>query len=167
MTAVRFQLDPETLSEEPASSLALNEVGRIALRCARPLAFDAYRQNRITGAFILIDALTNETAAAGTLLEAQDAAGGEGSRAALVVLVQREGEREALAAAHEVEQLLWTRGRVAAVVRRPEAALACASAGMVAIFPAGDATSARSLRDALRGSGARVLEDAEWLAADL
>jgi bifunctional enzyme CysN/CysC/sulfate adenylyltransferase subunit 1 len=163
VTAVRFQLDPETLSEEPASSLALNQVGRIALRCARPLAFDAYRQNRITGAFILIDALTNETAAAGTLLEPREAAGGEGTRAALVVLVQRESEREALAAAHEVEQLLWTRGRMAAVVRRPEAALACASAGMIAICAAGDAHTARAFRDALHGSGANVIEDAESL----
>jgi bifunctional enzyme CysN/CysC/sulfate adenylyltransferase subunit 1 len=160
---VRFQLDPETLSEEPASSLALNQVGRIALRCARPLAFDAYRQNRITGAFILIDALTNETVAAGTLLEARETASGDGSRAALVVLVQRESEREALAAAHEVEQLLWTRGRMAAVVRRPEAALACASAGMIAICAAGDAHTARAFRDALHGSGANVIEDAESL----
>jgi bifunctional enzyme CysN/CysC/sulfate adenylyltransferase subunit 1 len=161
VTAVRFRLDPETLSEVPAASLALNEVGRIALRCARPLAFDAYRQNRITGAFILIDALTNETAAAGTLLEARDAAGADGSLAALVVLVQREGEREALAAAHELEQLLWTRGRMAAVVRRPEAALACTSAGVVAIYPTGDSQSARALRDALRDSSARVIDDAD------
>ena len=73
--AVRFRIDPGTLSEVPAAALAANDVGRIAVRCARPIACDPYGENRLTGAFILIDALTNETAAAGTILPPQDGAG--------------------------------------------------------------------------------------------
>ena len=39
----------------------MNEVGRCLLTLSRPVAFDAYRQNRATGAFILIDRMTNGT----------------------------------------------------------------------------------------------------------
>jgi phospho-2-dehydro-3-deoxyheptonate aldolase len=65
--AVRFRIDLETLAEAQAAELGPNDIGRIAVRCARPIACDPYAANRVTGAFILIDALTNETAAAGTI----------------------------------------------------------------------------------------------------
>ena len=65
---VRWRLDPETLERQSAERLELNELGRISLRCARPIAGDAYAEDRATGAFILIDALSNDTVAAGTLV---------------------------------------------------------------------------------------------------
>ncbi|HEU0336465.1 MAG TPA: GTP-binding protein [Gaiellaceae bacterium] len=50
--------------------LDLNDIGRVRLRLAEPLAVDPYAANRTTGALILIDESTNETVAAGMVLEA-------------------------------------------------------------------------------------------------
>ena len=49
----------------------LNDIGRVALRLAEPLVVDPYRENRSTGAFILIDEATNETVGAGMVLDAE------------------------------------------------------------------------------------------------
>ena len=67
VTELKHRLDIETLSQLAAKSLALNEVGVANLSVARPIAFDAYAENRDTGAFILIDRYTNETVAAGMI----------------------------------------------------------------------------------------------------
>ena len=45
----------------------LNDIGRISLRTSAPLIYDRYKRNRTTGSFILIDAMTNETVAAGMI----------------------------------------------------------------------------------------------------
>ena len=50
--------------------LELNDLGVVRLRLAEPLAVDTYERNRATGAFILIDEATNDTVAAGMVLEA-------------------------------------------------------------------------------------------------
>ena len=47
------------------TSLSMNELGKVTVRLDRKLAFDAYRQSRGTGGFILIDRLTHETVAVG------------------------------------------------------------------------------------------------------
>jgi bifunctional enzyme CysN/CysC/sulfate adenylyltransferase subunit 1 len=137
---VRSLLDPETLAERPAASLQLNDIGRVTVRCTRPVVCDPYRQNRNTGAFILIDALTNETAAAGTI----ENIGDERERPGADIVAAG-----SLTLAHEVEHFLAGAGRIAAVVQRPEAALACAAAGIVAIY-AGE----EPLREALDLRGA-------------
>jgi bifunctional enzyme CysN/CysC len=135
--AVRTRLDPETLAEEPATVLALNDIGRISVRCARPLVCDPYAKNRATGSFILIDALTNETAAAGTILESAEQ---ERTSAPRIVSVPDIGF------AIEVERFVSRNGELAAIVRSQEAALACASAGVVAIFAgAGEVAGALAL----------------------
>jgi bifunctional enzyme CysN/CysC len=53
--------------DESAQRLELNDIGRVTLRTAIPLAFDSYRRNRTTGSFILIDEATNDTVAAGMI----------------------------------------------------------------------------------------------------
>jgi bifunctional enzyme CysN/CysC len=63
--AVRHRVDVGTLGHETAASLTLNEIGFCEISTAAPVAFDPYAENRQTGAFILIDQLTNETAGAG------------------------------------------------------------------------------------------------------
>jgi len=66
---LRYRLDVNTLHrDEAAEHLAMNEIGKIVLRTAAPLAFDSYRRNRSTGSFILIDEATNATAGAGMIL---------------------------------------------------------------------------------------------------
>ncbi|MBL8859661.1 MAG: sulfate adenylyltransferase subunit CysN [Planctomycetes bacterium] len=69
VTELRYKLNTETLRSEPAESLALNAIGRVRLECVRPAPVDAYSKNRRTGAFILIDRLTNATVAAGMVVE--------------------------------------------------------------------------------------------------
>jgi bifunctional enzyme CysN/CysC len=63
--AIHHRIDVGTLSHEGATSLALNEIGLCEISAAMPIALDPYAENRQTGAFILIDELTQETAGAG------------------------------------------------------------------------------------------------------
>ncbi|MGH9130695.1 MAG: sulfate adenylyltransferase subunit 1 [Acidimicrobiales bacterium] len=62
---VSGRLDVNTMDIEPADKLAGNEIGRMRISVAVPLAADPYRANRVTGSFVLIDEVTNATLAAG------------------------------------------------------------------------------------------------------
>ncbi len=65
---LQYVLDVNTLHrDEKATSLGLNEIGRVQLRTTQPLLVDEYRRNRTTGAFILIDEATHRTVAAGMI----------------------------------------------------------------------------------------------------
>ena len=67
--SLEYRLDINTLHrDEKATSLSLNEIGRVRLRTQKPLHFDPYRRNRDTGGFILIDEASNRTVAAGMIL---------------------------------------------------------------------------------------------------
>jgi bifunctional enzyme CysN/CysC/sulfate adenylyltransferase subunit 1 len=68
VTELLQRLDLETLAPTNApAELGLNDLGEVRLRTARPLFYDAYATNRLTGSFILIDADTHATVAAGML----------------------------------------------------------------------------------------------------
>ncbi|GMV14173.1 MAG: adenylyl-sulfate kinase [Polyangiaceae bacterium] len=67
---VSHTIDLETLEPVSATHLELNDIGRVTLSCHRPLYSDPYAKSRTTGAFVLIDAITNNTVAAGMILEA-------------------------------------------------------------------------------------------------
>ena len=68
---LNYRLDVNTLHrDENATSLTLNEVGRVSLRITQPLFYDSYRRNRQTGSFILAAEDTNVTVGAGMLLAA-------------------------------------------------------------------------------------------------
>jgi sulfate adenylyltransferase subunit 1 (EFTu-like GTPase family) len=75
--AIRYRVNVNTLRHEPAAQLALNEIGRVAVELDQPVAFDAYKLNRATGAFVIIDRLTHGTVAAGMILD-REAAGVQG-----------------------------------------------------------------------------------------
>jgi sulfate adenylyltransferase large subunit len=64
---IRHRIDIHTLRAEPAGELRLNEIGAVIVEAQRPIFVDAYRRNRFTGSFILLDALTNETVGAGMI----------------------------------------------------------------------------------------------------
>jgi len=66
---IAHRVDVDTLERSAVPALSLNDIGQVEIRTQRPLVFDAYARNRQTGAFILIDRLTNATAGAGMLLE--------------------------------------------------------------------------------------------------
>ena len=64
---LKHKLNVDTLEQVAAERLALNEIGVAELALDRPIAFDAYRDNRSTGGFILIDRITLATVGAGML----------------------------------------------------------------------------------------------------
>ena len=72
---VRYRVDVNTLHRVAAASLKLNEIGRCQLRTHEPLVFDAYRRNRQTGSFILVDRVTHETVAAGMIRDPDESGG--------------------------------------------------------------------------------------------
>jgi len=65
--AIESKLNLTTLENEQASALGLNDIARVHLTCRRALYFDAYNKNRATGAFVLVDSLSNITVAAGMI----------------------------------------------------------------------------------------------------
>lgn len=69
ISTMRYQVDVNTLHRKDAPTLGLNEIGRCSITLSQPIAFDAYRRNRGTGAFIIIDRLTNATLGAGMILD--------------------------------------------------------------------------------------------------
>jgi bifunctional enzyme CysN/CysC len=70
VAAFRYGVDVNTLEHRSIARLGLNEVAHVQLTLTQPLACDPYRTNAATGAFILIDRLTNNTVGAGMILEA-------------------------------------------------------------------------------------------------
>jgi|MDTA01.2.fsa_nt_gb bifunctional enzyme CysN/CysC len=69
VATLRYQVDINTLHRQPAPTLALNEIGRCSVTLTSPVAHDAYRRNRSTGGFIMIDRVTNATVGAGMILD--------------------------------------------------------------------------------------------------
>jgi bifunctional enzyme CysN/CysC len=132
--SIHERVDVNTLERHPANKLGLNDIGRVTLTASRPLLFDAYAENHGTGAFILIDRLTNATLGAGMILgpgaHEPDAAGAAsndgrvstaerlarlGQRPAALVFVGGEAaHREDLA--HRLERRLWDDGYTAHVL---------------------------------------------------
>ena len=66
---VDYRIDVDTLHKVGVPCLSLNEIGRVALTSNRALFHDAYQNNRLTGSFILVDYLTNNTVAAGMIID--------------------------------------------------------------------------------------------------
>jgi sulfate adenylyltransferase large subunit len=65
VNAITGVVDIETLRIDESSSLATNEIGLATLQSSDWLVVDDYRDNRVTGSFVLIDEVTNITVAAG------------------------------------------------------------------------------------------------------
>ncbi|MBR0433780.1 MAG: sulfate adenylyltransferase subunit CysN [Bacteroidaceae bacterium] len=72
IAAIRHRVDVNTLEKKEGKPFQLNEIGQVDILTAKTLFFDAYAKNRQTGAFILIDPITNNTSAVGMILEPLD-----------------------------------------------------------------------------------------------
>jgi sulfate adenylyltransferase large subunit len=139
VTVIRHRININTLAHEPAAQLGLNEIGAVAVETFRPLFFDPYQRNRATGAFILIDPITNETVGAGMITDRahREAAGHRvsaeerqarlGHKAAAIWFTGSEEE------AYILERTLFDGGCLANVVRNVEAARLSVCAGLVSI----------------------------------
>ncbi len=95
VSLIDHRVDLGTLRHDPALTLRMNDIGGVSLHLLRPIAVDLYRDNRGTGALILIDPETNATVAAGMVTEAQlQAVAGDEDESAAWGRVTA-GEREA------------------------------------------------------------------------
>jgi bifunctional enzyme CysN/CysC len=65
---LKYRVNVNDFAQEAAKSLAMNEVGVVNISAQSPIAFDSFAENRTTGAFILIDRITNATVGAGMIL---------------------------------------------------------------------------------------------------
>ncbi|HEY1207611.1 MAG: sulfate adenylyltransferase subunit CysN [Bryobacteraceae bacterium] len=193
VTAIAHRVNVNTLAEEPAETLELNEIGRVAIETARPLFFDAYTANRWTGSFILIDPIGNSTVAAGMIQEPRRQAGADrAARSALLDLefqASRPTPAERFARAGHYPAVIWLTARrdLAYLLERqlfqrgcqvhalaedvesrilPELAALLTAAGLIAIFSVSgpDAEELERAR-AQAGSDRFFHFDAESLAA--
>lgn len=154
VSTLRHRVDVNTLEQKHAAQLALNEIGLCELTLSKPICFDDYQTNKGTGAFIIIDRLTNITVGAGMIhvsdkvesinLDELTAVSQEEREARFgqtgqVILLS--GEQASLAAA--LERLLFNQGRAVAIVdenssgsdaaHNAAVASAFAKAGLIAI----------------------------------
>lgn len=68
ITAIHYRVDPNRATRVEAEGLCLNEIAEVSLTTSSPLIFDSYAENRVTGAFIVIDPITNFTSAVGMII---------------------------------------------------------------------------------------------------
>jgi bifunctional enzyme CysN/CysC len=114
VTGLRHRLNVETLAKEPAGELELNEIGLAELEASRPLFFDAYSTSRRLGSFILIDAFSNATVAAGMIEEPDGSNSQPGNSASLRDLefrASRVTQAERTARAGHSPAVVWITGR--------------------------------------------------------
>ena len=77
LSDIRYKVDVNTMKRDKnvdeetgsVSSLELNEIGRCHITLHRPIAFEPYDKNRTTGAFIIVDRLSNVTIGAGMIVD--------------------------------------------------------------------------------------------------
>jgi sulfate adenylyltransferase subunit 1 len=68
VSKILFKKDINTLEKVEAKTLNLNDIARVQIDVNEKIAFDLYEENKTTGAFILIDKITNNTVAAGMIV---------------------------------------------------------------------------------------------------
>jgi hypothetical protein len=139
VTSLRHRVDIHTYENVSSPELGLNDIGVVEIEANRPLYFDAYRDNRATGSFILVDPLHNGTVAAGMILATVDREDGSG----VVTSAERSlryGHHAAVVwisdspdLAQEIERALFDMHCLVGVTERPEVASALAAAGLIAI----------------------------------
>ena len=161
------RMDIHTLQSEPAATLEMNEIGTVELETSKPLFFDSYERNRITGSLVLIDLDTNATVAAGMIVQA--VAGHPARPTGPVTAAERRarfghgpaavfvGNREALAAL--LERRLFDRGCAVVALREAteDGLRALQAAGVIAIaignaeqaLPENDAQAAEEIIERL------------------
>jgi sulfate adenylyltransferase large subunit len=89
VAAIEHRTNIGTLTHEAAETLEMNGIGAVSLKLLRPIALDLYGENRSTGAFILIDAETNATVAAGMITAASGVAASDAGASGPVTAEER------------------------------------------------------------------------------
>ena len=163
---VKYRVDVNTFEQEAGGVIGLNAIGLISVETARAIYFDAYRDNRITGAAILIDPETNATAGA---LMIERSAEGDRAYASGPVTANDRASRwghgagvvhvgDRLRLAETVERRLFDRGAAVVVIKvwTPEVETAIRAAGLLAIVVS-DTEPTLNLPDDLEEAAALVI----------
>lgn len=69
ISTLRYQVDVNTMKSNQTPALELNQIGRVNISLSKPIAYDGYKKNKGTGAFIVIDRISNVTVGAGMILD--------------------------------------------------------------------------------------------------
>jgi len=185
VSKIRYQTDVNTLERLETDELKLNEIGLCEFTLNQPVAFDPYRQNKATGAFILIDRLSNVTIAAGMIEDAvaetsvtefqpvteQERQNRLGQKPFAVITQGKLADKLAFA----VERFLFDAGKISYVVeeaelaRRQDAAHWLNRAGVIAIVPVaeGEEVTATARFVAQAGEEAELADAVKDLAEQL
>jgi bifunctional enzyme CysN/CysC len=161
VSQIHQRIDVNTLERSPTSVLSLNEIAEVEISAQTPLVVDDYQNLRQTGAFILIDKLTNTTVAAGMVTQPQQkAATLELHSAPAVSAVDRASrlgqQSKVLGLANADAELLYTleralfeRGRLA-IVATPDTQEILAQTGLIVLsqFAEGSDWTASNADDA-------------------
>lgn len=131
ISAINYKVNINTLETCPAPSLELNEIGSCDINLNETIHFDAYKQNISTGAFIIVDRLTNITVGAGMIENSQtkskhvrsanahvtteDRAARYGQKPVTVMFIGLSGSGKSTLA-HALERRLFDMGRVSTIL---------------------------------------------------
>ena len=96
LDAINYQIDVNTQEQKTVESLQFNDIALAEVVLEQPVVVDAYTANRATGAFIVIDRLTNITVAAGMVTSALE----EVAAASVAAISDFEMELNALVRKH-------------------------------------------------------------------
>ncbi|MFT6188866.1 MAG: bifunctional enzyme CysN/CysC/sulfate adenylyltransferase subunit 1 [Oleispira sp.] len=145
VSKIHHRVDVNTMEQHPASGVKLNEIALCEVTLNKPMSFDSYQQNRATGAFIIIDRLTNVTVGAGMVVgEAQDS-DGDTTEVTAADKAKRFAQLPAIVAingsnpettAKALDRRLFEMGKVAAIANNAQAHI-LKDAGLIALVAGG------------------------------
>jgi bifunctional enzyme CysN/CysC len=139
---VRYRIEVDTLHrDERATALALNDLGRVRVELTAPLVFDSYRRNRATGSLIVIDEASNETVAAGVILDTE----GEVEEASGAAAAETRTERS--------PNVRWERATLTRSQRREALGFAGATVWLTGLPASGKSTIGRAIEERLVRAG--------------
>lgn len=147
ISRIHHRIDVNTLEHHQASELQLNEIGLCDISVNAPVVFDPYKNNKTTGAFIIIDRLTNITVGAGMItgsvgegvfnhVTVEERAARFGQKAAVIAITGTDN----LDFAYRLERKLFDTGHAASVIDEHETQLpilteAIQHAGLLCLCP--------------------------------
>ena len=142
ISSINYRIDVNTLEHHDANELKLNEIASCTVSVNAPVVFDPYKQNKGTGAFIIIDRLSNVTVGAGMIFgESEDSnlsdvsadeRSARFSQKATAILLTGENNK---AFAYQLERKLFDTGHAVTILENDEAGLvqAIKNAGLICI----------------------------------
>jgi len=128
ISAINYRIDVNTLDHHDATELNLNEIASCTVSVNAPVVFDSYKQNKGTGAFIIIDRLSNVTVGAGMItgesenedfrhVSAEEHAARFSQKATAICLTGTDSEN----IAYQLERKLFDTGHASTVLEQQSA----------------------------------------------